>query len=361
MKTLQLFCMLSILTVNLHAQGRETAGESPRYGNWTRLVPSLKKEFYQTPEAIRIAENVLLYQLATGGWPKNINMALELTDDKKNEIIAKKDEINESTIDNGATTTEIEYLSKAYLATRDERYKEAVLSGIRYLLEAQYDNGGWPQFYPRPTGYYINITYNDDAMVNVMKLLRRIYEKETPYDFISDSCCVKIHEAFDKGVECILNTQFVQDGKLTAWCAQYDRETLNPAKARAYELPSLSGAESSNIVLLLMSIPNPSQRIIEAVNAAVKWFDEVKIEGLKRENFINKEGKQDYKMASCTDCPPLWARFYELETNRPFFCDRDGIKVYSVSEIGHERRTGYSWYSNVGIKLMQEYEKYRKK
>lgn len=29
-------------------------------------------------------------------------------------------------------------------------------------------------------------------------------------------------------------------------------------------------------------------------------------------------------MVPCEDCPTLWARFYELETNRPFFCDRDG-------------------------------------
>lgn len=31
-------------------------------------------------------------------------------------------------------------------------------------------------------------------------------------------------------------------------------------------------------------------------------------------------------MIPCEDCPVLWARFYELDTNRPFFSDRDGIK-----------------------------------
>ena len=30
------------------------------------------------------------------------------------------------------------------------------------LLEAQYDNGGWPQYHPRATGYHKHITFNDN-------------------------------------------------------------------------------------------------------------------------------------------------------------------------------------------------------
>ena len=72
------------------------------------------------------------------------------------------------------------------------------------------------------------------------------------------------------------------------------------------------------------------------------------------------EGKKDYRMVPCEDCPTLWARFYELETNRPFFCDRDGIKKYDISEIGHERRNGYSWYNKDGSKVLKRYEKWKK-
>lgn len=361
MKAIKLFCLLCFVITTVHAQNEVSYKERRQYKNWVRLVPSFSDDFYKTEEAVRIAENVLLYQITTGGWPKNIYMAAELTEGERVEVLDQKTNVNESTIDNGATTTEIYYLSKVYRETKDERYKNAVLAGIDYLLEAQYDNGGWPQFYPRPKGYYIDITYNDDAMVKVMELLRQVYEKKVPYDFIPDSYVKRSKQAFDKGVECILNTQVVQNGKLTAWCAQHDRETLKPSKARAYELPSLSGAESDNIMLLLMSIPNPSQRIKDAVNGAAEWFESVKIEGLKRENFVNEEGKRDYRMVPCSDCPPLWARFYELGTNRPFFCDRDGVVVYSLSEIGHERRTGYSWYNNGGIKLLEKYKTWKEK
>ena len=40
---------------------------------------------------------------------------------------------------------------------------------------------------------------------------------------------------------------------------------------------------------------------------------------------------------------PMWARFYEIDTNRPFFCGRDGVKKYALAEIEYERRNGYAW------------------
>lgn len=101
----------------------------------------------------------------------------------------------------------------------------------------------------------------------------------------------------------------VPNGELTVWCAQHDRVTLEPCKARAYELPSLSGQESDNIVLLLMSLPNPSTDIVKSIEGAIKWFQKSKIKGIQKEYFTNSEGKKDYRMVPCEDCPTLWARF----------------------------------------------------
>ncbi|MGG6549366.1 UNVERIFIED_CONTAM: pectate lyase, partial [Prevotella sp. 15_C9] len=84
-------------------------------------------------------------------------------------------------------------------------------------------------------------------------------------------------KAFDKGIECILATQIVTDGQLTVWCQQHDRETLKPASARAYELPSYCSAESAAIVRLLMTLPKPDARIKRAVHGAMKWFDTYKL------------------------------------------------------------------------------------
>lgn len=115
-----------------------------------------------------------------------------------------------------------------------------------------------------------------------MELLRQVYEKKAPYIYVPDSICDRARTAFDKGVECILKTQVILNGKPTVWCAQHDEHTLAPAKARAYELPSLSGAESDNIVILLMSLPNPSKEVIACIENAIEWFKASKIEGMKK-------------------------------------------------------------------------------
>lgn len=249
------------------------------YKKWVKEAPRLEDSFFTTPKAKEVAETVLLYQQPTGGWPKNINFFQ--TPDNKEKALEIKNDVNASTIDNGATTTEIIYLSRLYNSTHDETYKEAAIRGLDYLFEAQYENGGWPQFYPRPKGYYVQITYNDNAMINVMNLLRDVSNGKSPFTYLPESTRQKAQKAIDKGVECILKTQVKQHGKLTVWCAQHDRETFAPAKARAYELPSLSGAESANIVIYLMQLTNPSAEVIQSIESAVQWFKDSEIKGIK--------------------------------------------------------------------------------
>ena len=163
---------LCCLTPVLQAQAPADYRKKSKYKDWVNLAPKLEDDFFTTAEAARIGDNLLLYQQVTGGWPKNIYMPAELTKKERDKVIAAKNDVNESTIDNKATTTEIRYLSRLYLATGKEKYRDAAIEGIRYLLKAQYPNGGWPQFWPRSKGYYTHITYNDNAMINVMKLLR---------------------------------------------------------------------------------------------------------------------------------------------------------------------------------------------
>lgn len=62
-----------------------------------------------------------------------------------------------------------------------------------------------------------------------------------------------------------------------------------------------------------------------------------------------------------TPCPPLWARFYTIDGNRPFFCDRDGVMRFDLSEIGYERRNGYRWYNSDGMKVLKRYESWARK
>ena len=312
-----------------------------------------KPGWYGGAEAVRIADNLLLFQREIGGWQKNVDMARHLTEAEKADAVDQKEQ-NDSTIDNDATTAQMIYLARVFNAAAQERYKTAFLKGLDYLLKMQYPNGGWPQYYPRLTGYYKHITFNDDAMVNVMTLLGEVAQKQAAYGFVDESRRAKAASAVQRGIECILKCQIRVNGKLTVWCAQHDEVTFAPAPARAYEKISLSGSESVGIVRFLMGIERPSPAVAEAVESAVAWFNQTRLTGIKlvRKPDASLPKGYDTIVVSDAKADPLWARFYEIGTNRPIFCGRDGIIKFSLAEIEYERRNGYNWYTNAAAKLL---------
>jgi len=356
--------LISIAVLTLTTTLSIAQDNSPDYlsKSWKEVATKMPSEWYGSDEAKSVAENVLLAQKEIGGWEKNKDYHKKFSESERAHYINEKSEIG-ATFDNGATITELRFLAKVYSQIKDERYKNAFEKGLNYIFISQYENGGWPQYYPLRSGYYCRITYNDDAMVNTMQFLKEICSdnKEFASLQISSETKAKAQQAFNKGVECILNTQIIINGKRTVWCAQHDQITLAPANARSYELASFSGSESVGIVLLLMEIDNPSKEIIAAVNGAVQWFENNKIEGIKLENVINKDGKKDRVVVEDKNAPTLWGRFYDLETSKPFFCSRDGVKKKSLAEISHERRNGYSWYVNGAEKVLKKYPEWKKK
>lgn len=320
-------------------------------------------DFFKTQEARLVGDQVLAYQRCTGGWPKNIDMARKLTDKELAAVLKEKSRRNDSTTDNGATNTQLVFLARLYQQTGDVRYRDGFRRGVEYLLSGQYENGGWPQFWPEMRGYQVHITYNDNAMVNTLLLLRGVFQEEHPYegDLTDPDLRKRMKKAFDKGIECILATQIVTDGELSVWCQQHDRNTLKPAPARAYELPSYCSMESASIVRLLMELPRPDAKVKKAVHAAMKWFDTYKLTGLRVERTIDEHGQRNARLVKDEQGGPIWGRFYDLVHCEPYVCDRDGVPRRSLEEIGTERRNGYSWYNNRPAELFELYEKWADK
>jgi len=331
--------------------------------SWNRAMRQTKYEWFISKQAIAVADSIVKYQMPSGGWVKNQDWGLNPDSLYLAECMFTG---IGSTIDNGATYQEMEFLAKMYYYTNLIRYRIAFLNGLDYLLRMQYDNGGWPQFYPsRGKDHYSNhITFNDNAMINVMKFLLSISRNEEPYDMLwlkpeQREACKK---AYDKGVECILNCQIIVDGQPTVWCQQHDEVTLKPTQARSYELPSFCGAgETTAIVELLLSLPNPSERIILAIDGAIRWLENHKIEGKALERYINNEGKSDLRLVDREDAPALWARFYDLVHEEPLFCGRDGIPKKHFDEIEYERRNGYSWFGTQPQRLINLYKDWSKR
>ncbi|MEO7530929.1 MAG: pectate lyase [Sediminibacterium sp.] len=322
---------------------------------------------YGSTEIVSIADNILLYQKQNGGWPKNYDMQAILAEDQKDSLLKAKSELH-TTFDNGSTYAQIAYLASAYTTTKKESYKIAVAKGLDYILAAQYPNGGWPQYFPLENNYSRYITFNDDAYIGIMQVLKDIVDKKTAYDFIEKDQRQRIIASFNKGIDCIIKMQINDAGKPTAWCQQHNEITLEPAWARKFEPPSICNGESSAIVLLLMSINHPSQVIKDAIQHAVAWFNESKIMDTKVQTVDAAEmvtpytiSKHDKVVVNSPGAAPIWTRYYELKTHRPLFCNRDSKVVYSLAEVERERRDGYGWYTYEPQKVLNKYEAWKKK
>ncbi|MGI9036643.1 MAG: pectate lyase [Pyrinomonadaceae bacterium] len=330
---------------------------------WKNILKQ-PKDWYQTDEAARIADQVILYQKDNGGWEKNIDMAAML-DEREKAALIKSKSAGETTIDNDATWTQIRFLGKIIAASLAKqtppnnfpKYKEAFNKGLDYLFAAQYENGGFPQFYPLRKGYYTHITFNDDAMIGVLKLLRDVAKKDDDFKFVDETRRAKAESAVEKATPLILKLQIEVNGKKTVWAQQYDENTLKPAPARKFEPIALTAGESVGIVRFLMLDAHPSQEKIEAIESAIAWYRQNKIEGIRWERI-----KGENTFAKDKDAPPIWARFYEIETMKPIFIGRDAVIHYDVSEIEAERRNGYRWYSNEPNELLnKDYPKWKEK
>ena len=330
------------------------------------INPRPGRPVYAATEIAGIADNILLYQKSNGGWPKNYDMQAILSPEQQDSLVRAKDQLH-TTFDNGSTYAQITYLAKAYRIIKNERYKTALLKGLDYILAAQYDNGGWPQYYPLEKNYSRYITFNDDAYIGVMKVLKNISDNKPEYAFLDNSYRDKMIRSYHKGLDCILRMQINDAGKPTAWCQQHNEITLEPAWARKFEPPAICNGESVGIVLLLMSIDEPSEKIRNAIENAVAWFEESKIYDTKVVTVDAPQMITDYTVSrhdkiviNSKGAAPVWTRYYELQTHRPVFCNRDSKVVYSLAEVDRERRDGYAWYTYEPQKVLDRYVAWKK-
>ena len=159
------------------ARRRVVAGARPSGAAANRAggtFSTTRPSFYGSPDSIRVADNVLLYQNDNGGWPKNIDMARQLSDSRE----ARAPPHAQSQRNDHRQRRDLDANPLPGPDARSHRRRSASPTpptrGIDFLLEAQYPNGGWPMIYPLRKGYYSHITFNDGAMIGVMNVLRDV-------------------------------------------------------------------------------------------------------------------------------------------------------------------------------------------
>jgi len=345
----------------------------PAHGSNACSIPlDRDAAWYSKKDATRIADNVLSFQTPSGGWSKNIDMSKTPRQPGQNFMVGPDQTaayvtpgdfgtLSDAhwgyvgTIDNDATITQLQFLAKVvtalWVSPSAGKYRTAFLHGIDYLLSAQYPNGGWPQIWPLAGGYHDGITYNDNAMVQVMELLQATAAGKDEYSFVPATLRQQAADAVAHGIQCILTTQITAAGTRTAWGQQYDPLTLAPTSARNYEMPSISSGESAGILLFLMKLPQPTTAEITAINSGIAWLQKVAIH-----DAAWRPTPSGRDLVPTPGAGLIWARYYEIGTNRPLFGDRDKTIHDKVTEISLERRNGYAWYGTAPQKALDLYQ-----
>ena len=312
----------------------------PRGGRHTKgLAPDgVAAVWYATDDARAIADRVVEWQSSAGAWTKGIDYSRPPGGGEPADVWSR------GTFDNEATSAELRFLARVIAANDPERarpWRAAFLRGLAYIFDSQYPNGGFPQVYPLAGSYHDAITYNDSAMVRALEILRDVAERRTGYEFVPDAQRAEAAERLQRGVDCILATQIrTSDGRRTVWCQQHDALTGRPCAARNFEPIAASALESASICQFLASLPDATPALSSALDDAIAWFERVALHDVEwHRTSVSGNG-----LFAVPGAAPLWARFYEIGTDKPIFGDRDRTIHYIVTELSSERRLGYQWY-----------------
>ena len=349
--------LILLLFVSSAAYGRQpgTGTFDHSVDRWLKANRGRQYPRFEASQFREIADNILAYQNEDGGWPKNLDMMAKSDPDSVRQALTPR--YRSSTLDNGNIYTQIAYLSEVYRATGEKRYRDGARRGVEYILSIQYPHGGW-------RGWDVDaITFNDNVMPGVLWLWLDILEGQPRYAWVDRKLRARIRRSWERGLDLLLRCQWVRaDGEKPVWPQQCDHETLAPVGARAFELPGLVSAESATVVMLLMRIEDPSPAVVEAVKSAVAWYDKTKITGKRIVTVDVPEGlpedrtvKRDRRLVDDPEAAPIWARYYEADSDEYFFATGERRNVRSLEEVPAERRVGYAWFNEFGNKLLEMY------
>ena len=266
--------------------------------------------------AISAARALVWGQLASGGWDYRIDFDPELSkrwhyrrDIENGDTITGKRR-NQSTLDDNTTQCALQLLMKVdkILGFKDSEIHRAANYGLNALLKVQYPNGAWPQRFTAPpdpkkfpvikahypdswsrefTGiqYQNYYTFNDNSISDVIETMIEAYKIYGNEKYLN---------AAKRCGDFIILAQMPEPQP--AWAQQYN-ENMEPAWARKFEPPAITGGETFGILrtLLFLYLETGEKRFLEPVPKALRWA----------ENSLLNEKQL--------------ARFYELKTNKPLY------------------------------------------
>ncbi len=279
-------------------------------------------------------------QLRSGGWDYRIHF-----DERRAKFAYRTDpeaekQSNVTTLDDNTTQSATRFLMDLdrTLKHEDKAIHEAALTALNTLLDVQYPNGAWPQRFTAPpdpnqfpvkkarypetwsrtfpkVDYRSYYTFNDNTISDTIALL---FDAAEAYN---DD---RYYQAAIKAGDFILLAQMPEPQP--AWAQQYNAD-MEPAWARKFEPPAVTGGESQGIMRALIDfyLRTGESEYLDAVDRASAY--------------LFRSELPDGKLA----------RFYELHTNKPLYFTKDYQLTYDDSDMP----THYSFKANHSLVQIQ--------
>jgi PelA/Pel-15E family pectate lyase len=280
--------------------------------------------------AVAAAHALCFGQLGSGGWPYRIDfdpanphrVAYRHLD--KNH--AKKARRRYSVLDDNTTQAALRCLMAVNELVDDAKVREAMTYGLNALLEAQLEGGGWPQVFGQPPPTQKFTTYvriEPDGSRTTHRRPTRYWHYATFNDGAINDCidvCLEAHRR--TGEERFLDAarragNFIVESQLdppqAGWAQQYNLQG-EPAWARRFEPRAVCSLVTYRNIRSLIEIhlATGDGQYLKAIPAALDW--------LRRSRLPGEE--------------PRYARFYELDTNRPLYFTKDKYELtYSPDNL----------------------------
>ena len=304
---------------------------TPAVGLALLRAHEVTKEQRYLEAAQRAAEALAWGQLNSGGWTYLIDFdpanqrsyrRAEQGQLTTNQIAKRR---NVTTFDDDTTQLALRFLMKLVAAKTNasDEIRSALDYGLQGFLRAQYPNGAWPQGFdgrahdaslhplkparlperwsrtPDVKEYWRQYTFNDNVMRNCIQTALDAHRQFGRPEYLA---------AAKRAGEFILLAQLPAPQR--AWAQQYNFN-MEPAWARRFEPPSVCSGESAGLLRILLDLHSATRdkKYLEPLPSAIGW--------LKRSQIA----------------PETWARFYELESNRPLYFTKDYRLVYTDDDL----------------------------
>jgi len=269
-------------------------------------------------------------QLRSGGWAQVVYLEKPEKGRMGNYRKRTGGEWNQSSLDDNQTQSAILFLVELdrVLGHRDEEINETAQFALAALLAAQLPNGGFPQGWREPARSFVTAKANYPQYDWKSEGRLKNY---WDYSTLNDGLVGDVAEVFIRAFDVYHDERYLNALKRLgdflllaqmpdpqpAWCQQYN-DSMQPIWARKFEPPAIAGSESQDAMLTLLRIAEVSRdrKYLEPIPRALRYF---------REKCLLADGRL--------------ARFYELQTNRPLYMD----KQYQLSYDDSQVPSHYGW------------------